>query len=314
MNYLFGPVSSRRLGLSLGIDLVPFKTCSLNCIYCECGRTTNLTFEIDEYFPTLDVINEIRKYLSLRPKIDIITFSGSGEPTLHCGIDKIINLLKEDFPEYLVSVITNGTLLNLESVRRSIQNADMVLPSLDAVTEEVFNKIARPVKGITAQKIIDGLIKFRREFRGKIILEIFIVPKVNNTETELKGIRQACLKINPDKIHLNTIDRPGTEEWIEPATIEELFDIKSLLAPLEVEIIGKPVYKELINLEFKNIKNAVISTIERRPSTIQDLSVILGVKISELTKVITQLSADNVIEKINLSRGGFYRIKKAKSC
>src|SRR5208337_2577115 len=134
MKYLFGPVNSRRLGISLGVDLVPFKTCSLNCVYCESGATTA------EYVPTDDVISELDRFLSVSPNIDVITFSGSGEPTLHAGIGRIIGHLKLKYPAYKVAVLTNGTLLWNPGVRKSLARADMVIPSLDAVSPGVFNK------------------------------------------------------------------------------------------------------------------------------------------------------------------------------
>ena len=152
MKYLFGPVNSRRLGISLGVDLVPHKTCSLNCVYCECGDTTTLTSAIAEYVPTGDVIAELDGYLSGSPRLDVVTFSGSGEPTLHAGIGKILRHLKERYPQYKVAVLTNGTLLHDPGVRKSIAMADIVVPSLDAVGPEAFARICRPAAGITLKK------------------------------------------------------------------------------------------------------------------------------------------------------------------
>ena len=143
----------------------------------------------------------------------MITFSGSGEPTLHNGIGHIIDYIKENFPEYKITVLTNGTLLFIESVRKSILNADIVIPSLDAVSEEMFNKINRPVIGTNPERFVQGLIDFSQQFEGKIILEIFIISELNDDELELKKIRDACLKISPDLIQLNHLDRPGAEDW-----------------------------------------------------------------------------------------------------
>ena len=162
MRYLFGPVISRRLGISLGIDLLPFKTCSLDCIYCECGKTKNLTDQIQEYVPTEEVISELQVFLTDKPKLDVITFAGSGEPTLHSGIGQIIKFLKKNFPEYKICVLTNGTLLYQKKVRQSILDADIIIPSLDAVSKEVFEKIAKPAEGITPEKLIEGLIALKK--------------------------------------------------------------------------------------------------------------------------------------------------------
>ncbi|MDY6969683.1 MAG: radical SAM protein [Spirochaetota bacterium] len=310
MKYLFGPVNSRRLGLSLGIDLVPFKTCSLNCIYCECGETTNLTSKIEEYVPVDQVILEIENYLSSNPKLDMITFSGSGEPTLHNGIGHIIDYIKGNFPEYKITVLTNGTLLFIESVRKSILNADIVIPSLDAVSEEMFNKINRPVFGTNPERLVQGLIDFSQQFEGKIILEIFIISELNDDELELKKIRDACLKISPDLIQLNHLDRPGAEDWVESPSEQELKYIKSYLKPLNVEIVGEPSSDISAIIEIKNSEDAVLSTLMRRPSTIQDLSVTLDIRVSELTKIIGNLLASDKIEKERSGRGSFYKLKR----
>jgi len=310
MKNLFGPVASRRLGLSLGIDLLQYKTCTMNCIYCECGETTHLTSDIREYVPTNEVISELNEYLSKGPDLDIITFSGSGEPTLHSKIGEIINFIQTNFPRYKISVLTNGTLLSLENVRRSILNVDIIIPSLDAVSEEIFQKIVRPIHGITAKKSIQNLIEFRKEYKGKIYLEIFMIPDINDTESELEKIKDACLNINPDKIQLNNLDRPGTEEWVKAETEKKLNYISTFLEPLNVEIIGKPKYnKKIINKKNIIIKN-ILSIIERRPSTIEDLSLTSGIKTPKLIKVIDYLLKNNIIETKDQDRGIFYKLKE----
>ena len=196
MKYCFGPVNSRRFGISLGVDLVPYKTCSLNCVYCECGETTTATSTIDEYVPTDDVIAELDEYLSGAPRLDVVTFSGSGEPTLHAGIGRIIRHIKKRFPQYRVVVLTNGTMLWDRHVRLSIAEADIVVPSLDAVSPGAFARICRPTDDITPGKVVDGLIEFRKEFRGKLYLEIFIVPGVNDTIEELAMLKKAKITRN----------------------------------------------------------------------------------------------------------------------
>ncbi len=311
MKYIFGPVISRRLGVSLGIDLLPFKTCSLDCIYCECRNTTNLTSRIYEYVPTDKVIAELREFLRNKPELDVITFSGSGEPTLHSGIGKIIDFLKNDFPEYKISILTNSTLLHAKEVRRSILNADIIVPSLDAVSEDVFRKICRPAADIIPEKMIQGLIDLRKEFKNTIILEIFIIPGLNDAEKELGLIKNACMKISPDLIQLNTLDRPGTERWIETASAEKLQIIKNYFRPFEVEIIGKSkVLKKETSKRFSDISEAIIATISRRPSTLEDLSGSFGINKAGLLIILDYLLEKGVIIKEeNFQRGVFYRIK-----
>ncbi|MDK2863513.1 MAG: hypothetical protein PWQ46_1223, partial [Methanomicrobiaceae archaeon] len=189
--YLFGPVPSRRLGISLGIDLVPHKTCSFNCIYCECGQTTDLTCERREYVPTNRVIAELDDFLATAPDLDYVTFAGSGEPTLHSGIGEIISFIKDRYPRYRVAVLTNSALFTDPDVRAALMRADLVVPSLDAVSEEVFVKINRPSPGITAGQVLEGLLDFAREYTGEVWLEIFIVPGVNDTDKELRLLKDA---------------------------------------------------------------------------------------------------------------------------
>ena len=169
--HLFGPVPSRRLGISLGIDLVPKKVCTLDCVYCEIGKTTYLTDERKEYSDIKDIILELDEYFKIHPDPDYITISGSGEPTLNIKIEEVIKFSKHIKPNIPIAVLTNGTLFSDEKVRRSIIDADIVLPSLDAATEQVFKKINRPHKKITIEQCICGLIQFRKEFKSKIHLE-----------------------------------------------------------------------------------------------------------------------------------------------
>ena len=209
--YLFGPVPSRRLGRSLGIDLVPQKTCTFDCAYCECGRTTVLTLERREYVPTGRVIAELDDCLAKAPDIDYVTFAGSGEPTLHSGIGDIISFIKDRYPRYRVAVLTNGALFVDPDVRAALMRADLVVPSLDAVSEDIFRDINRPSPGITAGQVVAGLVAFSREFPGVIWLEVFIVPGKNDTDEELLRLRDAVAVIAPDRVQVNTLDQPGTD-------------------------------------------------------------------------------------------------------
>ncbi len=309
MRYIFGPVNSRRLGLSLGVDIVPSKTCSMNCVYCECGATTCFTDEISEYIPTAEIITELRSFLSGKPRLDAITFSGSGEPTLHSGIGDILQFLKDNYPEYRTVVITNGSLLWKSEVRRSILKADIIIPSLDAVSEDIFRKINRPAPGLSAERIVKGLIELRKEFRGDIFLEVFIVPDVNDGESEIIAIRDACLKIKPDKIQLNTLDRPGTEDNIRHADINDLRRIAELMKPLSVEIIGQPAAVKSDAMSH-GIIDSILSLLSRRPSTFEDISGSLNIEPNALRKIISHLIMSNKIEESRQGRGIFYKLKK----
>jgi len=307
--YIFGPVPSRRLGISLGIDLIPFKTCSLNCVYCECGATTNLTIKRQEYVPLDKIFEELDDFLKREPELDFITFSGSGEPTLHNGIGEVIKFIKTKYSQYKIAVLTNGTLLSESNVRNAIINADLIMPSLDAVTQSVFKRLNRPFPGLNIQEIIYGLIKTRMEFSGQIYLEVFIVPGLNDTDSELTFLKKALTEINSDKIQLNTLDRPGTSAWVRPSIKEELERIANFFKPLPVEIIANFQSRKNIKSYHKDIADLIISTLKRRPCTAEDLANTLGLHINEINKYIQSLLENDVIESEILKRGIFFRAK-----
>jgi len=312
-NHLFGPVPSRRLGISLGLDLVPMKTCTLNCIYCECGRTTHLTLNRREYVPFEEIKKELSHFLSHNPKPDYITFSGSGEPTLNSTIGDVIRFIKTQALNIPVAVLTNGTLLFLKKVRDDIKDATVVIPSLDAATEKAFAKIGRPNPKLNIDAVIEGLIQFRKEYSGQIWLEIFIVPKINDTKEELTALKHAIQKIKPDRVQLNTLDRPGTVQDIRSATTQELKGILDFWQLDRAEIIAKPPKrKELLSYR-KDAESAILETIARRPCTLQDLTELLGLHINEVNKYLDVLEADKKIKVVKQNRGFFYQIQEGSS-
>ncbi|MCD6117571.1 radical SAM protein [bacterium] len=310
--YIFGPVPSRRLGISLGIDLVSHKTCQLNCIYCECGRTTNLTIDRKEYIPVIPAILELKDYLDNNPLPEYITFSGAGEPTLNSGIGRIIQTVKEDYPAIKIAVLTNGTSLYDKEVRKELLPADVVLPSLDAASENIFRKLNRPHPDLKIDKIIDGLSDFRKEFKNKIWLEIFIVPGLNDTEEELALIKAATQRINPDKIQLNTLDRPGTVQDIRAATRGELLRVMGILDLDNMEIVARAPRQKIASYR-KDIESAILETIARRPMTVEDISQILGLHINEINKYLDDLEHSNLIEPVLQQQSVFYKLKSDRN-
>lgn len=307
--HLFGPVPSRRLGISLGVDLVPHKVCSLNCVYCEVGRTTNLTIERKEYVHLQDIIDELKDYLDQEPELDYITFSGAGEPLLHNGIGKIITFIKENYPQYKLALLTNSTLLYDENVRQEILGIDLLLPSLDAVSKKVFKKLNRPNSKLDNKKIIEGLIKFSKDFSGKIWLEVFIIPGLNDTVEELNLLKNVIKDIAPDQVQLNTLDRPGTESWIEPVSKNRMEEIAYFLKPLPVEIIAKFQSRNKIRSYHKDVEQQIIETIKRRPCTDKDLSEMLGIHINEINKYLSELLHEGSVTSQQQERGIFFRAK-----
>ena len=307
--YLFGPVPSRRLGMSLGVDLVPHKVCSLNCVYCECGKTTNLTIKRDEYINVEEVIKELTDFFENKPNPDYITFSGAGEPTLNSGIGRIIEFIKAEKPNIPVAVLTNGTLLSSKKLRLELLNADVVLPSLDAATKSAFIKIDRPNSKINIDDYINGIIDFSNEFNGKIWLEVFILPNYNNDTENLDALKEVFLKIKPEVIQINTLDRPGTVEDITAANKTELERIKDYWNLPNVEIIAAaPQRKNIISYR-EDIENMILETIARRPCTVADIAKIAGTHINEINKYLGVLEDENKIKISKRERGIFYMIK-----
>ncbi len=304
--YIFGPVPSRRLGTSLGIDIMPHKTCTLNCIYCECGKTTNLTTDIKEYVPTEAVKKEIESYLANAKNIDYITFSGSGEPTLHSKIGEIINFLKDNYPQYKIALLTNGTLFHKKNVIDQVINADVIIPSLDAVSEKNFKKINRPCPSLDINKIIEGLALLRKKFKGKLLLEVFIIPEINNNKEELEKIKNAAFLIAPDKIQVNTLDRPGTEANIKPINKASIEKIAKYFNNAERISNNKRGGKNYFNDDTENNEDKILSAIKRRPCTIEDIIKFTGIKKQEAEKIINNLYKNRKIKRTKIERGVFF--------
>ena len=309
-SHLFGPVHSRRLGRSLGIDLVTFKTCSYNCVYCECGPTTVGTTERQEFFPVREILAELRDYLSRAPELDFITFSGSGEPTLSSSIGEVIRFIKDSYPAYRIAVLTNGSLLWRSDVRNELLPADVVLPTLSSVFDETFRRIHRPAPGISAMQIVEGLERLRNEYRGEIWLEVFIIPGINTSARELEGLRAAIERIAPDRVQLNTLDRPGSEDWVKPASPGELERIRGILGLSGVEAV-EPVEYELSSGstmpgEWMDAVDQVHELLRRRPCTLEDISASTGFSRREILKILREIQTESVLEERREERGIFY--------
>ncbi|HPQ55600.1 MAG TPA: radical SAM protein [Bacteroidales bacterium] len=310
--HIFGPVPSRRLGMSLGVDMVPKKVCSMNCVYCEVGPTTLLTSERKPYVPAGEILQELQDYFRKQKNPDFITFSGYGEPTLNSDIGKIVDFLKKEKPEVPIAVLTNGTLLYDKEVRDAILKTDLVLPSLDAATEAVYRKINHPVKTISLTTYIEGMVTFRKEFTGKIWLEVFILPGYNDNAAELDALKKELLRIKPDKVQLNTLDRPGTVPGLRSATHQELQSIIDYWGMPNVEIIAAVQERTRMSSYRKDVENVIMETINRRPCTLDDLSKILGLHVNELNKYLDILEASGKVHTERQDRGLFYMIRKGK--
>jgi wyosine [tRNA(Phe)-imidazoG37] synthetase (radical SAM superfamily) len=286
MKYIFGPVPSRRLGLSLGVDLIPAKTCPFDCIYCEVGPTTVKTRTRREYIATTAILQELAEYFSgSGPEPDHVTLAGSGEPTLNLGLGRIIEALKEITP-VPVAVLTNGALLNYPEVRRELKAADVILPSLDAVSPELFQTINRPAAGLTAAGMISGLQALRAEYAGQIWLEVLLLRRLNDTPEELAKLKETIELIRPDKVHLNTAVRPVVKDYALPLATAELTKIAGFLGD-RAEVIAD--FGNHRHPKFELNDGDFLATLARRPQTPEDLAEVLGLPLKVVEQRLAQL-------------------------
>ncbi len=292
LRHVFGPVPSRRLGRSLGVDLIPFKTCSYNCIYCQLGHTTNHTVERKDYVLVSEVLSEIKSRLQEGPRPDYITLSGSGEPTLHSGIREVIAGIKSltDIP---VAVLTNGSLLYIPEVSDAIIHADLIVPSLDAGDEANFQYVNRPHSDIGFTDMVDGLVSFRKKFHGQIWLEVFLLGGVTGMESEAKKIARIAERMEPDRIQLNTLTRPATEDYVHAVPKESMEQLAELFIP-RAEVIAdyRGVHQEK---EFAARRDDVLDMLARRPCSLDDIVQGLGIHKNEAVKYIEELLASSSI-------------------
>ncbi len=310
---VFGPIPSRRLGLSLGVDLLPFKTCSMDCIYCECGATTRLTCERKEYFPTADVIAELDGVLSENRKIDYVTFSGVGEPTLHSGLGEIIRHIRDKFPQLKICLLTNATLLNDDRLCEELKPINLIVPSLDGSNDEELFKVNRQEKSITLDSVVRGLQNFRRHVPSAAMwLEIFIVPGVNDSMESAERFRALAEKIAPDKVQLNSLDRPGVLDWVVPADSETLDRIAAVIGrSVPVEKIARskqqPEIKNLDTLDVEKYNELILKTLRSRPCTAEDLTATLGIPGDRIEPHLRRMERAGLLVSEKGTRGVFYR-------
>ena len=292
MGYLFGPVLSRRLGLSMGVDLLKYKTCNLDCVYCELGRTACLTSCRDRFVPRQKVLKEIE--LRRGEPFDHLTFAGSGEPTLSLDLGEIMTQAKEivDSP---VAVITNSTLLTNPAVRKEVAAADVVLPSLDAASQKAFQAINRPAPGLYAKDMIQGLKDFRKEFSGEIWLEVMLVRGINDQEAE--SIAQAAESTQPDRIQLNTVVRPPAEP-VQALSEEEMQRMLEIFPGAELI----PDWDWSVPAR---IRDRLIDLLSARPCTLEDISRHLEIDGRDAIKYCKILEKDSLISR-RLQGGKLY--------
>ena len=303
MSSVFGPVPSRRLGRSLGVDLVPFKYCPYDCVYCQLGRTTHKTMERLHWVSVNDVLEEVKEKIAAKP--DYITLSGSGEPTLCADIGAVIDGIRS-LTTIPIAVLTNGSLLWQEEVRRELANAHLVVPSLDAGNPLMFGAVNRPHPNLSFQQMLDGLITFRDGFKGAIWLEVFILSGYTADAEEIKSIAAYAKQIRPDRIQLNTVTRPPAEEFAMTVTREKLEALCRYFDP-EAEVIAdyKNVHQQA---GFTATLDAVEAMLRRRPCSLDDVTAGLNIHRNEALKYVEELITEKRIEMVRTANRMYYRV------
>jgi len=285
-SYTYGPVPSRRLGLSLGVDIVPPKICTLDCVYCQLGRTTSSSTTRGDFVDITAVLAEIEAKLKAGLEANYITLGGSGEPTLNSRLGELIDGIRR-LTNIPVAILTNGTLFYRDDVRVECAKADVVAPSLDAGDAAVFQAVNRPNPDITIEKLVSGLEQFRREFHGAIWLEVFLIAGVNTDAEQIEKIKRLIQRIRPDKVHLNTAVRPAAEPDVLAVPREVLDRIARQIGG-DCEVIGEAP-AGLSDRHETRAEAEVISVLKRRPCTVQDICAGLGMSPHEAAKHVGHL-------------------------
>lgn len=305
---LFGPVPSRRLGLSLGIDFFSKKICSLNCVYCEVGPTVQLTAKPDAFIPYTEILSECESFFNSGQTTDYLTICGSGEPTLSEDLGVLVKELKTRYPDKRVAIITNGTLLHKEEVFNRVLEADLIMPSLDAVSEDVFEKINKPDPELTAKVMLGSIERLCKEFKGEVWLEILFIRGYNDHQEEIKKLIEASIRMKPTRVQLNTLVRPGVLKDILPLSKSELDSIaKQFPTDMHVEVITPSTFKtEHLS------KEQVIEAIKRRPCSFNDISGMVGSELNA-NKLLTSLENEKLIKKRVVGETTYYSVSRLKA-
>ena len=306
MKYVFGPVPSRRLGQSLGIDPLPFKTCNWNCVYCQLGRTSPLTLERKEFVPRQDLINEVQQKLdtSQTGEIDWVTFVGSGEPTLHSSLGWMIQQVKTH-TVLPVAVITNGSLLYLPDIRDELSAADAVLPTLDAGNSKLYRRINRAAPRFSFERLVDGIETFRKNYSGKLWIETMLIKSMNDSVEALHEIAHILERLNPDAIHITLPIRPPAEASIRPSDNAGLLRAEDILG--KVAPVRMPDYDETKSIGDGDLLELIISIVTRHPMQEDDLLILLDCwSADEIHAGLKSLSNDHKITTQEMDGAHFW--------
>lgn len=303
MGYVFGPVPSRRLGLSLGVDLIPFKTCTYDCLYCQLGRTTHKTVETEPFVPIKEVFEELKKKVEIFTP-DAITLSGSGEPTLCSEIDRVIAFIKT-ITSTKIAILTNGSLFWQEEIRRRVCGADVIMPTLTTTFEETFRAIHRPSSGMNLDRIIEGLKLLRQAYKGHLFLEVVLLAEFNDNAKELEGLKGVLDQIGPDKIQLNTVVRPPSDHRAIFLDRKRLEEIKNFFGE-KAEIIAEAPLKHIMR-KHDALSATVLEMARRRPLRALDVAKIFDMPVEEVEGLIESLEIKGALHQQEHSGEVYYK-------
>ena len=310
MRHVYGPVPSRRLRRSLGVDLVPFKTCSYDCIYCQLGRTTHKTAQRLEYVSISEIMAELESLLAQGAAPDYISLAGSGEPTLNSGIGELIRKIK-DITSIPVAVLTNGSLLWRDDVQQELRTADLVLPSLDAGDAALFGLVNRPHEAITFERMVEGLATFTRRFTGEVWLEVFLLGGVTGIAREVEKINDLIERIQPRKVQLNTVARPPAEDFAFALSMKQMRALQKVFT-CPVELIGENSEESPPGSGPTVVdEEQILALLGRRPCTCDDIAKGLGIHVMAAMKKLDPLVAAGKVSSVTLGGENFYRMKQA---
>ncbi|NVM52667.1 MAG: radical SAM protein [Candidatus Helarchaeota archaeon] len=308
MKFVYGPVPSRRLGRSLGVDTIPPKTCNFSCVYCQLGRTTTFINERKDFFPREDILQEIQERIILIgiENIDYVTFVGDGEPTLCRSLGWLLKQVKAEF-SIPVAVITNGAHLYSEDVREELCIPDVILPSLDAGFSETFKKVNRPHPSIQFKTMIDGMIKFRSIFSGQIWMEYMAVKGLNDTFDELQQIHKHLKKISPDRVYVNVPIRPPAEKWVKIPSQESLSRVREILTNVVEIFLPETGEFQVLSKNVSRLKDEILQIIKRHPMRFEQLIDLLRQKeIENPSEIISELEQAGLIKRIIYENKAFF--------
>lgn len=296
--YIFGPVPSRRLGISLGVDLTPTKTCSFDCLYCQLAKTTFHTSGRKEFCKPDEVLAELREVLKEIARPDWITISGTGEPTLHSGLGYILAEIKK-LGNAPTCVITNSSLMYLPEVRSELLLADRLLPTLTTVKAETFARIHRPTPDLQLEKILEGLRLFMQEFTGAVEIEIFVCPDINDTDEEIEGLRNYLMTLNNlESVYLNSAVRVPLESEIRTADqsrLNRFRDRLNLMVPVTTAFEHSLIPPRVSSWNRPAASSDVLKLLLRHPCSEQQLEKVLGSAPEKIVALLNELSANGLI-------------------